>query len=352
MSSTRAAEFADLLEVRGLRTEIATAAGRVFPVDGVDLSVGAGQAVALVGESGSGKSMTALSIMRLLRPPVRIESGSVRFKGQELTRLSSGALRRIRGAKIAMVFQDPMTFLNPLRTVGSQVGEMVELHKGFTRQQAKHEATRLFDLVRLPAAGKTIGLYPHQLSGGMRQRVMIAMAVSCTPELLIADEPTTALDVTIQAQIMRLLADLRRELGSALLLITHDLGLVAGYCDWVNVMYAGQIVESAPTRALFAEPVHPYTQGLLRASLSVSRPTREFLSIDGQPPELSRIPSGCRFHPRCTQAVAACRQQVPTLHRIDAHQAATDTDTGAGSHVMGGRVHRCDEAAIAIPVTT
>ena len=303
-----------LLEVSGLTTEIRTARGVLRAVDGVDLRIGVGEAVALVGESGCGKSMTALSIMRLLRPPARIVAGAVRFEGIDLANAGEAQLRAIRGARIAMVFQDPMTFLNPLRTVGSQVAEAVRVHQGKSRRAALEEAGRLFDRVRLPQPLRTLKLYPHQLSGGMRQRVMIAMAVSCKPALLIADEPTTALDVTIQAQIMQLLADLRAEMGGALLLITHDLGLVAEYCDRVNVMYAGEIVESAPTTAIFSAARHPYTQGLLKSTLGIHRAIAEFQAIEGQPPDPLDPPSGCRFHPRCSTAVARCAREVPRLH--------------------------------------
>ena len=295
-----------LLALHELRTEIPTGRGVVRAVDGVSLDIAAGEAVALVGESGCGKSMTALSILRLLRAPAQIVGGSVVFEGVDLTRLAEAEMRRLRGARIAMVFQDPMTYLNPVKRVGQQVAEVLIVHQGLGRTVARAAVARLFDRVRLPQADKTFDLYPHQLSGGMRQRVMIAMAIACRPALLIADEPTTALDVTIQAQIMQLLAELRAELGGAMLLITHDLGLVAETCDRVNVMYAGQIVESAPTTELFAAPRHPYTQGLLRSSLSITKPNREFRAIPGQPPDLAALPAGCRFEPRCDQARSAC----------------------------------------------
>ena len=318
-----------LLALHGLSTEIPTSRGVVRAVDGVSLDIGAGEAVALVGESGCGKSMTALSILRLLRTPARIVGGSVMFEGVDLTRLAEADMRRLRGARIAMVFQDPMTYLNPVKRVGRQVAEVLVVHQGLARAAARTAVARLFDRVRLPQPDKTFDLYPHQLSGGMRQRAMIAMAIACRPALLIADEPTTALDVTIQAQIMQLLAELRAELGGAMLLITHDLGLVAETCDRVNVMYAGQIVESAPTTTLFATPRHPYTQGLLRSSLSITRPNREFRAIPGQPPDLAALPAGCRFAPRCDQARPACAVTVQRLHQ-----------QGAGSH-------RCDVVAAA-----
>ena len=318
-----------LLTVRGLVTEIPSARGVLRAVDGIDLDIGAGEAVALVGESGCGKSMTALSLTRLLRPPARIVAGSVLFEDTDLVRAPEAHLRGLRGARIAMVFQDPMTFLNPVKCVGHQVAEVLRLHRRLNAAAARAEVERVFDRVRLPLPDKTYSLYPHQLSGGMRQRVMIAMAIACRPALLIADEPTTALDVTIQAQIMRLLAELRAELGGALLLITHDLGLVAETCDRVNVMYAGQIVESAPSTRLFAAPAHPYTQGLLRSTLSIAAPQRDFRFIDGQPPDLVTPPPGCRFHPRCDQTIARCAQLAPRLHG-DA-QASHRCDVVAGA---------------------
>ena len=303
-----------LLEVDELHTQIPTERGTVRAVDGVSLRVEAGEAVALVGESGCGKSMTALSIMRLLRPPGKTVSGSVRFEGTNLLALPPREMRRIRGARIAMVFQDPMTYLNPLARVGAQIAEAVVLHQGANARLARERAVEALERVRVPAPGRTFDLYPHQLSGGMRQRVLIAMAVVCKPALLIADEPTTALDVTIQAQVMRLLADLRRELGSALVLITHDLGLVAEFCDRVNVMYAGQIVESADAASLFTSPRHPYTQALLRSTLSTERRSMEFVTIEGQPPDLAAPPPGCRFHPRCDKALARCASDAPVSY--------------------------------------
>ena len=302
-----------LLEIDDLFTQVPTARGTVRAVDGVSLRIEAGEAVALVGESGCGKSMTALSIMRLLRPPARTVSGSVRFEGQDLLALTGGEMRRIRGARIAMVFQDPMTYLNPLMRVGEQIAESVVLHQGASAAVARRRAHEALERVRVPSPERMLDQYPHQLSGGMRQRVLIAIAVACRPAVLIADEPTTALDVTIQAQIMRLLAELRRELGSALVLITHDLGLVAEFCDRVNVMYAGQIVESADASALFSSPGHPYTRALLRSILTTERRSTQFITIDGQPPDLAAPPAGCRFHPRCGQALARCSTDAPGI---------------------------------------
>ena len=326
-----------LLEVRGLTTEIPTSRGVVRVVAGIDLDIHAGEAVALVGESGCGKSMTALSLMRLLRPPARIVAGSVHFEGLDLVRASEHEMRRLRGARIAMVFQDPMTYLNPVQTVGRQVAEVLRVHEGLAAAAAQAQTTRFLDRVRLPQPAKTARLYPHQLSGGMRQRVMIAMAIACRPALLVADEPTTALDVTIQAQIMRLLAELRAELGGAMLLITHDLGLVAQTCDRVHVMYAGQLVEAATTQQIFAAPRHPYTRGLLRSTLSIAAPQREFRFIAGQPPDMAALPEGCRFHPRCDEAVPRCAQAAPRVH------ADLSGD---------GRFHRCDVVAAANTLPT
>ncbi len=302
-----------LLDVRGLHTHIATHAGTLRAVEGVDLHVMPGEAVALVGESGCGKSMTALSIMRLLRPPVRSVAGQVMFDGADLLALDDTAMRKLRGDRLAMVFQDPMTFLNPLMRVGDQIAESVMLHRGLSRAEARQAAVAALRSVRIPDPDTIAGNFPHQLSGGMRQRALIAMAVACRPALLVADEPTTALDVTVQAQIMRLLAGLRRELGSALLLITHDLGLVAEYCDRVYVMYAGEIVEHAEVHALFAAPQHPYTRALLAAALPPHRRVAEFAAIGGQPPSLLNPPKGCRFHPRCPARFEPCDREAPPL---------------------------------------
>jgi len=302
-----------LLDVRGLHTHIATHAGTLRAAEGVDLHVLPGEAVALVGESGCGKSITALSIMRLLRPPVRSVAGQVVFDGTDLLSLDDTAMRRLRGDRLAMVFQDPMTFLNPLMRIGDQIAETLMLHRGQSRAEAREAAVVALRSVRIPDPATVAANFPHQLSGGMRQRALIAMAVACRPALLVADEPTTALDVTVQAQIMRLLAGLRRELGSALLLITHDLGLVAEYCDRVYVMYAGQIVEHAEVHALFRAPQHPYTRALLAAALPPHRRVAEFAAIGGQPPSLLDPPSGCRFHPRCPARFEPCDREAPPL---------------------------------------
>jgi peptide/nickel transport system ATP-binding protein len=300
-----------LLRAKDLVTRLFTDSGTVQAVDGVSLHVGQSEAVALVGESGCGKSMTALSLMRLVRTPGRIVSGEVTFEGRNLLSLSERDMREVRGGRLAMVFQDPMTFLNPLMRVGEQIVEAVLLHQGLGRRAARLAALEALERVGIPAAKNVIDYFPHQLSGGMRQRVLIAMAISSKPAMLIADEPTTALDVTIQAQIMRLLAQLRRELSSSMLLITHDLGLVAEYCDRVYVMYAGKIVEEGDVFGVFANPRHPYTRALLRSTLSPDRRIEKLASIEGQPPNLILPPPGCRFHPRCGEKLPKCAVDAP-----------------------------------------
>ena len=303
-----------LLSVEGLTTRLHTDVGVVHAVEDVSLRVEAGEAVALVGESGCGKSMTALSMMRLAPPAARIETGRVYLNGRDLLALSDPAMRRVRGAEMGMVFQDPMTFLNPLIRVGDQVIEAVRLHLPIGRRAAWRAALEALDRVRIPDPPSIMEYYPHQLSGGMRQRVLIAIAIACRPSLLICDEPTTALDVTIQAQIMDLLRSLHRELGSAILLITHDLGLVAEYCDRVYVMYAGRVVEEASVDDVFARPRHPYTRALLRSTLRMDRRPDGFQTIGGQPPNLIHPPAGCRFHPRCPEVLVPCRTVEPELY--------------------------------------
>jgi oligopeptide/dipeptide ABC transporter ATP-binding protein len=303
-----------LLELRGLRTHFSTEDGLVRAVDGVSFELNAGETLALVGESGSGKSVTSLSILRLVQAPQgRIVGGEVRFRGRDLLKLSDAEMRSVRGREISMIFQEPMTSLNPVFTCGDQIAEVLELHQRLPRAQARAQAIEQLRLVGIPAPEQRVDEYPHQLSGGMRQRVMIAMALACRPAVLIADEPTTALDVTIQAQILELLGRLQGELGMAVLLITHDLGVVAENADRVAVMYAGQIVEYADVRALFARPLHPYTAGLL-ASLPRLGQSRERLRvIPGQVPDPADFPAGCRFHPRCPLAQERCRREVPEL---------------------------------------
>ncbi|TCT07808.1 ABC transporter ATP-binding protein [Aquabacter spiritensis] len=302
-----------LLSVENLVTHIFTDHGVVKAVDGVSLTIAPGEAVALVGESGSGKSMTAQSLMRLPRPPARILSGSVRFEGRDLLTLSEREMRAIRGGRMGMIFQDPSTYLNPLMRVGDQIAEAVMLHRKMRRAAARAEALEAMRLVRIPAPETVMDYYPHQLSGGMRQRILIAMVVTSRPSLMIADEPTTALDVTVQAQIMRLLAGLRTELGSALLLITHDLGLVAEFCDRVYVMYGGRIVETGTAEDIFYAPRHPYTRALMRSTLGPERRVERFEAIEGNPPNLARLPPGCSFNPRCPERLARCAHDAPPL---------------------------------------
>jgi len=327
-----------LLDIRDLVTAFHTPGGRVPAVDGVSLAIERGRTLGLVGESGCGKSVTAMSILRLVAAPGRIESGSIRLDGPDgpvdLVSLPEPELRRVRGGRIGMIFQEPMTSLNPVFTVGDQVAEAVLLHRHCSRSAARVRALEMLRLVRLADPERRLDEYPHQLSGGMRQRVMIAMALACEPDLVIADEPTTALDVTIQAQILDLLADLRRRLGTAILLITHDLGVVAETCDEVAVMYAGRIVERAPAAELFRRPLHPYTIGLLAARPDPDAVRHDpdgravrppLVTIPGMVPPPQQFPSGCRFHPRCshahgeaTDAGPACPAAVPELREVEA----------------------------------
>src|SRR5438874_60594 len=300
-----------LLEVKDLRTSFRTADGLVHAVDNVSFNVRKGEAVALVGESGCGKSVTAMSIMRLVAPPGKITAGEVRFKGRNLAELSERDMRHVRGNDIAMVFQEPMTSLNPVFRIGDQVAEAIRVHQDVSKKQARQRAGEMLELVSIPDPVKRLDDYPHQLSGGMRQRVMIAMALSCDPELLIADEPTTALDVTIQAQIMELLASLQQRLGLAVLLITHDLGVVAEFCERVIVMYTGRIVEESPVRDLFANPAHPYTRGLLKSLPSVSKSGTRLPTIAGMVPSISALPPGCKFNPRCPDVMPICLGNEP-----------------------------------------
>lgn len=299
-----------LLEIRNLTTSFTTGGLRVLAVDDVGFEIGPASTLALVGESGCGKSVTALSILRLLAcPPARIESGQVLFEGKNLLALEESAMRRIRGDRIAMIFQEPMTSLNPVFTIGYQIIEAIRLHRDFSRKQARVRAVELLELVGIPSASERVDDYPHQLSGGMRQRVMIAMALSCEPGLLIADEPTTALDVTVQAQILELLGDLQRRLGMSILFITHDLGIVAEFAERVVVMYAGRIVEDCSVGDLFRAPAHPYTRGLLASvparilAQSGTEPPRRLPTIEGVVPSLGNPPAGCRFHERCRHRI-------------------------------------------------
>ena len=304
-----------LLEVRDLHTEFRTGAGVVPAVDGISYSVERGETVAIVGESGSGKTAGALSILRLIPdPPGRITQGEILFAGRDLLQLSDEEIRQVRGADIGMIFQEPMTSLNPVLTIGRQITETLEQHRGADRDAAQKRAVELLGLVGIADPVRRLKQYPHQLSGGMRQRVMIAIALACDPKLIIADEPTTALDVTIQAQILELMSGLTRRLGVALIIITHNLGVVARYAKRVNVMYAGRIVESGPAAAIYHEPRHPYTMALLRSVPRLDRPRRARLDpVDGQPPDLTRLSRGCAFRPRCRFAVDACAEAPPPL---------------------------------------
>ena len=303
----------DLLQVEGLSTHYFTGEGVVRAVDNVSLSIRSGEAVALVGESGSGKSTAAFSIMRLISRPGRIVGGAVRLDGKDLLLANDSEMSRIRGRDISMVFQEPTTFLNPLIRVGEQIAEAVRIHQGIRHSEARDKAIETLRQVQLPNPETVADYYPHQLSGGMKQRILIAIAIACRPSLLIADEPTTALDVTVQAQIMQLLCGLCRDLGTALLLITHNLGLVAEYCERVYVMYAGQIVEEAGIFDLFESPQHPYSEALLDCALMFDRRVDEFKTIDGRPPSRVNIPPGCRFHPRCTKVMSDCSIIAPPV---------------------------------------
>ncbi|MFH9405013.1 ABC transporter ATP-binding protein [Streptomyces sp. NPDC017638] len=306
-----------LLEVRDLRVEFRTRDGVARAVDGVCYTVDAGETLAVLGESGSGKSVTAQAVMGILdTPPGRITGGRVLFQGRDLLALKERERRGIRGAAMAMIFQDALSALNPVLTVGDQLGEMFVVHRGMSRRDARVRAVELMDRVRIPAAAQRVRDYPHQFSGGMRQRIMIAMALALRPALVIADEPTTALDVTVQAQVMDLLAELRREYRMGLILITHDLGVVADVADRIAVMYAGRIVESAPVHDLYRAPAHPYTRGLLDSVPRLDRKGRELYAIKGLPPNLTRVPPGCSFHPRCPMAREVCRTDVPPLYEV------------------------------------
>jgi oligopeptide/dipeptide ABC transporter ATP-binding protein len=323
-----------LLDVVGLRTVFRSSRGPVQAVNGVSFHLDAGEIVGVVGESGCGKSATALSVMRLIPdPPGTIAAGSVRFKGRDLLTLSGRAMRDLRGKDISMIFQDPMTSLNPMLRIRRQMTEGIQLHMGLNKQAAMERAIEMLRLVGIPSPERRIHDYPHQLSGGMRQRVVIAIALSCNPSLVLADEPTTALDVTIQAQILELLRRIMRERNTAVMLITHDLGVVAGMCDRVLVMYAGSIVEEATRREIFYNPRHPYTLGLLRSVPRLDRVRTERLpQIEGLPPDLARLPQGCPFQARCPYVTEICRREMPPLrsvesdHRVACHHEVRRAD--------------------------
>ncbi|GGF36194.1 ABC transporter ATP-binding protein [Aliidongia dinghuensis] len=313
-----------LIDVRDLAVEFATEHGTVRPVDGVSFSVRPGRTLGIVGESGCGKSVTSLAIMGLLaQPPARVAGGEILFDGQDLLSLAPEALRDLRGDQLSMIFQEPMSALNPSFTIGDQIGEVLVRHRGLKRAAAVDEAIQLLRLVGIPSPERRVHDYPHRLSGGMRQRVVIAMALACRPKLLIADEPTTALDVTIQAQILDLLRRLRDETGTAIILITHDLGVIAELADEVAVMYAGRVVERAPVDRLFADPQHPYTIGLLGAVARLDRTVERLAVIEGTVPSPLSAPPGCRFNPRCPFAIERCRAEAPPLAVVaPGHQAA------------------------------
>jgi oligopeptide transport system ATP-binding protein len=327
-----------LLEVSGLKTVFPTRDGLVRAVDGVDFHLDPGETLGIVGESGSGKSVTVLSVMRLLQRPGRVESGRVLFKGRDLLQCSEREMQEIRGQEMAMIFQDPMTSLNPVYRTGWQVGEPLRLHRGLDVRASIKEAVSVFRRVGIPEPEKRVQAYPHQFSGGMRQRAMIAMGLTTAPAVLIADEPTTALDVTIQAQILELLKAVNQESGTATILITHNLGVVAGMCERLMVMYAGRVVENGPTEDVFANPRHPYTWALLRSIPRLDAEEHEPLrAIEGLPPDLTDLPGGCAFHPRCPFRIQRCVEETPTLLPVGSTQQAACWVTQAGEDLSSPR---------------
>ena len=328
--------MAKLLEVTGLTTRFRTERGAVMAVDDVSFDVDAGETLAIVGESGSGKSVTALSLMRLIpNPPGEITAGTVMFEGRDLLKLSADEMQAVRGDRIAMIFQEPMTSLNPSLTVGLQVGEPLQLHRGISWKSAMEKAGELLARVRIPDGKARVEAYPHQFSGGMRQRAMIAMALACQPKLIIADEPTTALDVTVQSQILSLLKELTRETGAAMILITHDLGVVARYADRVSVMYAGRVVETGTARDIYKRPQHPYTRGLMACVPRLDGVLGgRLVPIEGQPPDLTRLPPGCAYAPRCVDMTEACLHSRPVLEEVGAgHRKACFVPASAAAGV-------------------
>ncbi|WP_341213494.1 oligopeptide/dipeptide ABC transporter ATP-binding protein [uncultured Limimaricola sp.] len=309
-----------LLDIEDLRVTFTTGDGDVNAVNGVSFSIDEGETLAIVGESGSGKSQTAFAAMGLLARNGRA-TGQIRYDGRNLLELKQKELNRVRSEEIGMIFQDPMTSLNPYMRISDQMAEVLTLHKGMTKRDAVAEATKMLDAVKIPDAKNRITMFPHEFSGGMRQRIMIAMALLCQPRLLIADEPTTALDVTVQAQIMELMAEIRAEFGTAIILITHDLGIVADTCERTLVMYGGQIMETGPTDKLFERPTHPYTLGLLRAVPRIDRDDETLSTIAGEPPDMSRLPKGCPFTPRCAWAHGPCPTLRPELLPAEGYPA-------------------------------
>ncbi|TVX94447.1 ABC transporter ATP-binding protein [Paenibacillus agilis] len=313
----------NLIEFRNLRTNFYTSSGVVKAVNDVSFSIKEGETLCVVGESGCGKSVTAMSLMRLVSPPGKTEGGQILYKGQDLLTLKERDMRHIRGNEIAMIFQEPMTSLNPVLTIGDQITEPLLLHKGMTRRDAKKRAIELIELVGIPRAAKIFDSYPHELSGGMRQRIMIAIALSCDPKLLIADEPTTALDVTIQAQILDLMRNIKSEFNTAIMMITHDLGVVAEMADHVVVMYAGKVIEEAPVHELFANPKHPYTQGLMRAKPILNQRQDRLYTIPGQVPNPVELGNNCYFNDRCEHCMSVCVDKQPVLTTYEnKHKAA------------------------------
>ncbi|WP_380285587.1 ABC transporter ATP-binding protein [Kitasatospora purpeofusca] len=329
-----------LLEVKDLHVEFHTRDGVAKAVNGVNYSVAAGETLAVLGESGSGKSVTAQTIMGILdMPPGKISQGQILFRGQDMLAMKEEERRQIRGQKIAMIFQDALSSLNPVMTVGAQLGEMFRVHRGASKKEAREKAIELMERVRIPAAKQRVGDYPHQFSGGMRQRIMIAMALSMEPDLIIADEPTTALDVTVQAQVMDLLAELQDEYNMGLILITHDLGVVADVADKIAVMYAGRIVETAPVHELYARPAHPYTKGLLRSIPRLDQKGQELYAIKGLPPNLLKVPAGCAFNPRCDVATDLCRTEIPKLHQVTDKDGKELTGRRSACHLWKETLH-------------
>ncbi|WP_030688477.1 ABC transporter ATP-binding protein [Streptomyces globisporus] len=329
-----------LLEVRDLHVEFHTRDGVAKAVNGVNYSVNAGETLAVLGESGSGKSVTAQAVMGILdMPPGKIPQGEILFRGEDMLKMSEEDRRKIRGRKIAMIFQDALSSLNPVLTVGYQLGEMFRVHHGMSKKDAKVKAIELMDKVKIPAAKARVSDYPHQFSGGMRQRIMIAMALALEPDLIIADEPTTALDVTVQAQVMDLLAELQQEYNMGLILITHDLGVVADVADKIAVMYAGRIVEQAPVHELYKRPAHPYTRGLLDSIPRLDQKGQELYAIKGLPPNLLKVPTGCAFNPRCPKADDICRTEIPALVPVTEQDGADLPGRKSACHFWKETIH-------------
>ena len=329
-----------LLDVRDLQVEFRTREGVAKAVNGVSYSVAAGETLAVLGESGSGKSVTAQAVMGILdSPPGFVTGGEVVFQGEDLLKLGREARRKVRGERMAMIFQDALSSLNPVLTVGFQLGEMFRVHRGASRAEARARSIELMERVRIPAARERVNDYPHQFSGGMRQRIMIAMALALGPELIIADEPTTALDVTVQAQVMDLLAELREETGMGLILITHDLGVVADVADKIAVMYAGRIMETAPVHDLYKAPAHPYTRGLLDSIPRLDQKGQELSAIRGTPPSLLVIPPGCPFNPRCPRAQDVCRTDRPPLYEVTDDAGRPLPGRGSACHFWKDQLH-------------